>query len=192
MDENRFDELNSMINGIARKASRKLYSRSYDDIVQDLWVKVLETEKRKGQEIDLRLAGRICWDYVNDMIDYDQRRNHYTTDFSGTGDETTEFDDTDFLGLSKDRGNYTSDIMVKDLYDRFPVGSKERIFLDFWGNESGAMPNSRVVPPVTRQNDGYSEKYLAKRLGFTSSTNRSYKNFRDKMKQIIADYFDLK
>lgn len=190
MDQNRFDELNSMIRGIAKKASYKIYSRSEEDIVQDLWVKVLDTEKRKGHEIDLPLAGRVCWDYINDMIDYDQRRNHFTNDFSGS-DEDDEYADADFIGTQKDHGNYASDVALKDFYNKFPEGSKERIYLDFWGNQSGAMPNTRAVPETSRQDDGYTESALARMLGYASASSSGYKQFRSKMKKLIADYFDV-
>lgn len=191
MNEERFNKLNSLINGIAKRSAYKMYSRSEEDLVQDLWVKVLDAEKRKGKELDLDLVARICYDYIKDMIDYDQRRNHYTTDLSGTGDEDSEFSDTDFLGLKHDNGNYVSDIMIKDLYDRFPEGSKERIFLDFWGNESGAMPNSHVNPKSNRSNDGYSEQSLAKMLGYSGQSSGGYRKFKNKMKDIISSYFGL-
>lgn len=191
MNNERFNELNSLIKGIAKRSAYKMYSRSEEDLVQDLWVKVLDTEKRKGEELDLDLVARICYDYIKDMIDYDQRRNHLTTDLSGS-DEDDEYADTDFLGLKRDNGNYVSDIMLKDLYNRFPEGSKERIFLDFWGNASGAMPNNRVVPKSNRSNDGYSEKALAKMLGYSGQSSGGYRKFRNKMKDLIADYFGLK
>lgn len=183
------EELASMIKGIAKKASRQLFSRDTEDIEQDLWVKVLETEKRKGGPLDLRLAGKVCWDYVKDMIDYDQRRNHYNVDLSGT--EDNEQADNDFLGLMADKGNYVSDIMVKDLFNQFPIGTQERLFLDFWGNASGAMPNDRAVPPPNRSNDGYSESSLAKMLGYASASSGGYRKFRDKMKKIISSHFGL-
>lgn len=191
MNNERFNELNSLIKGIAKRSAYKMYSRSEEDLVQDLWVKVLDTEKRKGEELDLNLVARICYDYIKDMIDYDQRRNHMSADLSGS-DEDDEYADTDFLGLKRDNGNYVSDIMLKDLYNRFPEGSKERIFLDFWGNASGAMPNSRVVPNSTRSNDGYSEQALAKMLGYSGQSSGGYRKFRNKMKDLIADYFGLK
>lgn len=186
-------DLANLIKGVALKASKQLYSRDYEDIEQDLWVKVLEAEKRKGHQLDLNLVGKICWDYVKDMIDYDQRRNHYSTDFSGTGnDENTEFADTNFIGAKADTGEYEPEITLKDLYSQFPEGSKERIYLDFYGNLSGAMPNTRVVPETNRNNDGFSENNLAKMLGFSNSSSSGYKKFRDKMKSIISDYYNLK
>lgn len=191
MTDERFKEVNSIIKGIAKKSAYKMYSRSEEDLVQDLWVKVLETEKRKGEELDPNLVARVCYDYIKDLIDYDQRRNHVNIDYSGTGDEETETSDTDFLGAIPDNGEYSSEIMLKDLYDRFPEGSKERIFLDFWGNASGAMPNNRAVPPTSRTQDGYTENNLAKMLGYASQSSGGYRKFKNKMRQLISDYYEL-
>lgn len=191
MTDERFKEVNSIIKGIAKKSASKMYSRDEEDLVQDLWVKVLETEKRKGQELEPNLVARVCYDYIKDLIDYDQRRNHTTVDYSGTGDIETETSDTDFLGVKSDRGEYASEIMLKDLYNKFPEGSKERIFLDFWGNASGAMPNNRAIPPASRTQDGYTENNLAKMLGYASQSSGGYRKFKNKMRQIISDYYDL-
>lgn len=188
-DKNYQEELAKMIKGIAKKASYKLFSRDLDDIEQDLWVKVLETEKRKGHQLDLNLAAKVCYDYIKDMIDYDQRRNHSTVDLSGT--EDNEISDNDFLGTLSDKGNYEVDLMLKDLYDKYPKGSKERIFLDFWGNESGAMPNTDAIPDSSRTNDGYTENALAKMLGYASQSSGGYRKFKDKMIQIIKDYYEI-
>lgn len=191
------NELAKMIKGIAYKASKQLFDRSPEDIEQDLWVKVLETDKRKGYEIDLKLAAKVCWDYIKDMIDYDQRRSHSSIDLSGTDEASgaIEGDEgTDFLGITQDKGKYDSDIVLKDLYDKFPdPKSKERIFLDFWGNASGAHPNKNpnALPEVSKQQDGYTESALAKLLGFGSSNHSSYKTFRRKMRNLIADYYGL-
>lgn len=182
------NELAQMIKGIAQKASKSLYSRSTEDIEQDLWVKVLETEARKGHELDLNLAGRVCWDYVNDMKDYDQRRNHFTTDFSGS-DESGEGSDSDFIGAHADKGNYDSDVALDGLFNMFPEGSKERMYLDFWGNETNARPNKNAIPPSSRKNDGFTEDALAKMLGYSSMSSGGYKKFRDKMRGIISDYY---
>lgn len=183
-------ELVKMIKGIAKKVSPKLFSRDTEDIEQDLWVKVLEAEKRKGHQLDLNLAAKICYDYVKDMIDYDMRRNHLSSDsIEGTSDSEDQSGDK-IIGATQDKGNYASDIDLKDLYNKFPEGSKERIFLDFWGNKSGAVPNTNVIPEKSRENDGYTEGALAKMLGFASASSGGYRRFRDKMKGIISDYLD--
>lgn len=197
-DNSRINEMASMIRGIALKASKQLFDRSVDDIEQDLWVKVLETEKRKGHPIDLKLAGRVCWDYVKDMIDYDIRRSHTTIDLSGTGEESTDYIEagsSDFLGVVHDKGDRESEIMLNDLYKKFPdPKSKERIFLDFWGNASGAHPNNNpnALPSENRSSDGYSEKQLARLLGYSDQASGGYKTFRRKMKELISDYYELK
>lgn len=183
------DKLASLIKGIAKKVSYKLYSRDPEDIEQDLWVKVLSTMKKKGvDQLDLNLVARICYDYVKDMIDYDQRRNHISVDLSGT--EDTDETSSEVINSLTDKGNHDSDIMIQDLYNQFPEGSKERIFLDFWGNESGAMPNTNVLPPSTRSNDGFSENALAQMLGYASASSGGYRKFRDRMKTIISNYFN--
>lgn len=182
-------KLASMIKGIARRSAPKLFSRDVEDIEQDLWVKVLEAEKRKGGQLDLNLAAKICYDYVKDMIDYDQRRNHDTIDT--TSDEFVNHATENPSEGTIDKGTYDSDILIRDLYNKFPEGSKERIFLDFYGNMTGDNPNDRAVPASTRSNDGYSENALAQMLGYASSASGGYRKFKEKMKNYIADYLAL-
>lgn len=194
MDEKRAQEIASMIRGIALKASKQLFDRTPDDIEQDLWVKFLETEKKKGYELDLPLIARISWDYVKDMIDYDIRRSHSTVDLSGTSDQydALQDDEGDFLGLRVD-GDFDKDIALDDLYNKFPdPKSKERIFLDFWGNASGAHPNNNpyALPPESRKQGGYTESKLAKLLGYPEDQGSAgYRTFRNKMRNLIADYY---
>lgn len=188
MNEQRFDDINDIINNVVRKYSSKMYSRSAEDLAQDLWVKVLETEKEKG-ELDLKLIAYICHNYVKDLIDYDRRRNHFNIDLQGN-DEDGEYADTDFLGIETDNGQYDSDIMVKDLFSKYPIGTKERMFLDFWGNATGVAPNNRAVPPEGREQDGFTEKNLAVMLGYASAQSGGYKKFRDRMKSIIKNHFE--
>lgn len=183
-------ELASMIKGIAKRASYKLFSRDVEDIEQDLWVKVLETEKRKGHQLDLNLAAKVCYDYIKDMIDYDMRRNHLSSDSIENTKDDEDSSGQRIIGAKQDKGDYASDINLKDLYNQFPEGSKERIFLDFWGNRSGAMPNTNVIPSKSREQDGYTEGALAKMLGFASASSSGYRNFRDRMKKIISDYLN--
>lgn len=190
-DKSRMKEISDLIKKIASKASKVLYSRDKEDVEQDLWVKFLETEKRKGYELDLPLIAKICWDYVNDMRDYDQRRNHTSLDFSGSDDDS-EFADSEFIGASQDKGDYYNKVNLDNLYSKYPVGSKERIYLDFWGNASGAYPNldPSATPEHNRSNDGYSENSLARLLGYASSSSQGYRKFRDYMKKEIKDYFN--
>lgn len=191
MTNERFEEVNSIINGIARKYASKMYSRSEEDLRQDLWVKVLETEKRKGYELEGSMIARICYDYIKDLIDYDQRRNHINRDYSGTGYVENETSDAEFFGAIADKGDYASKMMIDGLYDKFPEGSKERIYLDFWGNYSGVMPNTRAIPPDSRTQDGYTERNLAYMLGYAGPSSGGYRRFRKKMHKIISDYFGL-
>lgn len=191
LTEDHNQEFYDMIKGIARKASKKLYNRDVDDIEQDLWVKVLETEERKGKELDAGLAAKICWDYVTDMQRQDIRRqNHVAMSYDPEILDDLLDDEQSSAGASsrRDNGDYDSDLAVQELFDKFPIGSKERMYLDFWGNASGVMPNDRAVPdPTATGQNRYNDKALAKMLGTTQS-NRSYRKFKQKMQDIVMDY----
>lgn len=178
-----------MVKGIARKASKELYDRDVDDIEQDLWVKILDTEERKGQELSQGLAAKVCWDYVTDMQRQDiRRKDHIAMSYDPEIVDDLDGDQFSGIGSKRDQGDYDSEVALHALYDKFPIGSKERMYLDFWGNASGAMPNTRVIPDSNRSNDGYSEKNLAKMLGFAGQADRGYRKFKKKMKDIILDY----
>lgn len=183
-----------MVKGIARKASKKLFDRDVDDIEQDLWVKILEVEERKGgKPLDPSLAAKICWDYVADM----QRQDIRARDHVALSMDSDLLDDLDTdqeggvnpVGGQRDRGDYDSMLKIHELYDKFPIGSKERTYLDFWGNASGVMPNDRAVPELTPTGqERYSENTLAKMLGFASQADRQYRRFKRNMQDIIRDH----
>lgn len=190
MTDERFQELDKMIKGIASKVNYKLYSRDKEDIIQDLWVKALETEERKGKELDMNLLAKVLYDYTKDMIDYDQRRNHYNVDFNNDAEDAGQGDGEDFLGLSS-KEDWVGDIMIDDLFNKYPEDSKERLFLDYWASSAGIRYNPKVTPPEGRENNGYTEGNLAKMLGFPSASSSSYRKFRSKMKQEIADFLGV-
>lgn len=187
-----------MVKGIARKASNKLPNRDTDDIEQDLWVKILDAEERKGKSLDPGLAAKICWDYITDMQRQDIRRqSHIAMDVDPEFIDYLDTSDSDDeggksapspVGAKRDNGDYLADIAIRDLYDRFPIGSKERMYLDFWGNATDVMPNDRMVPDASRQKDGYSENTLAKMLGYASQASGGYRKFKKKMQDIVRDY----
>lgn len=184
-----------MVKGIARKASKELFDRDVDDIEQDLWVKILDTEERRGKQLDQALAARICWDYVSDMQRQDIRtRNHVALSMDSEFLDDLDTDragGVDPVGGKRDRGDYDSMLRVHELYDKFPIGSKERTYLDFWGNASGAMPNDRALPKLTPTGqERYSEKALARMLGFAGQDDRQYKRFKRNMQSIIRDYLE--
>lgn len=177
------EEINGIIKTIAARWNSQLFSRDYEDIVQDLWEKVLSTLKRK--DVDKPLLWKICRDAVKDMIDYDQRRNHMSLDNDNT--KTDDSGDDFFVQVLQDKGDYLPDIMIKDLFDRYKKGTPERLFLDFYGNVSGAYPNDDAVPA-----DGkYNEENLAKMLGFPSHSSSRYRKFRNKMRDEISEFLGL-
>ena len=51
------EEINGIIKTIAARWNSQLFSRDYEDIVQDLWEKVLSTLKRK--DVDKPLLWKI-------------------------------------------------------------------------------------------------------------------------------------
>lgn len=181
------EELSRMINGIARRSAYKLFSRNVEDVIQDLWVAVLEKEQKVGHDIDLNLAAKICYDKIKDMIDYDQRRNHYSlTDFEtsegdyGTNDDSTLFD----MSSSKD---FANDVALNDLSNYFPEDSKEDRYIK-WYLQKISFKDYGIEIPSSREADGYTEGNLAAYLGFPSASSSAYRTFRNKMQTFIKDY----
>lgn len=180
-------EVADIIRGISSKYSYKFkdYDLSREDLEQELWVSILEAEKRKGEQLDANLVAKICYDRVKDLISFYMRRSHVPTPGPASDDDEKE---PDYIGPSQSESPEELDfnIELKNLYNSFPEGSKERIFIDFWGNATGAFPNNRVVPEKTRKNDGFSEDSLAKILGYSGQSSGGYRKFRNKMRNIIS------
>jgi len=209
-----FDYVSSWENIIkiwANKAARTdgqyaLYNRDYEDIYQELWVKILEAQKSKeGTEEDLRRednqnkVNTICKLSVIDMKRKDQVRNkEYTVDFTDTGSDEEDSEGYNpyaslrAMGFQYDTPDQIDLIDWHNFVEQFPEDSKERRYLDFWATFTGVDPTTKNIPPKTYKNDGWTRENIAKMLGWADSSSGGYRAFEEKMWKLIADYFGFK
>ena len=99
-----------MVKGIARKSQHKLFNRDVDDIEQDLWIRILDAEERRGEELDQALAAKICYDAITDMQRQDIRRSKHTVSV-----DPDEFDAPSHMRQNDDklRDYQSSDLVNK-------------------------------------------------------------------------------
>jgi hypothetical protein len=179
-----------------------LYKRDYDDVYQELWVKVLEKAKNlEGTNNDLRdeenqpIVTDICKKAIIDMKRYDEIRNsEMTLNMSGSSqdEEDGNIDQAlGNLGYRPHKADMPSEAAFHSLMKQFPEGSKERIYLDFYGNMSGTKINYGSRPPVTNKEEGFTRDALAQQLGYAGVSSNGFKSFEAKMDEYIADYFDI-
>lgn len=175
-------KLVSMIRGIAQRCSYKFFDLSIEEIEQELWVNLLEREAAEGREFDLNLAARVCYNKIVDMQRYGSHRNHSSLDRML---EFTEEEDCSFGAQSEEySSDFTSKVMIEDLFKLFPKGSKERVFLEFWSTYSGVKDFGIPVGSAP-------ESELARLLGYAGTASGGYKRFRNKMRNFVAIYFEV-
>lgn len=180
--EERINQMNDIITGIARRSSYKFLTKTSEEIAQELWLHVLEKESEAGRDLDLDLIARICYNKIVDIQRHDMRRN------STSLESLIEGSDEDCPFNSQIDGPDDMKVMVEDLFRIFPEGSKERLFLEYWGTASGVKDFGVRGDGI--YNDGYTEKDLASKLGFSGASSRDYKNFRNKMRIFVFEFFN--
>lgn len=191
---NNTKDVNDIIQGIARKSAYKFSPKGeYDkkteeELVQELWVTVLEKEEQKGHELDPDLIAKICYDKITDMQRYNARRNHYSIDQMIETSEDGE--DNDFT-VSHDQSTekqVEENDRIQGLLNHFEEGSREKLFIEYWLSSTGFYD---LVKGEGKQNGGYTESDLASKLGYAGTASGGYKKFRNKMRNFIREYFDL-
>lgn len=178
--------IDSILQGIARRSAYKFKDKSVEDISQDLWVKILEKEEKEGRELDLDLIAKICYDEIINMQRYEIRRNHLSLNDIEETSEESEGSNLCWCSRYDTPEAYCEKEILKDLFKIFPRDSREYIFLEYWANATGFL-DTGVVGRGT-YNEGFTEKDLAKRLGFASSTSGGYTKFRHKFRILIHEY----
>lgn len=172
--------IDSILRGIAYRSASKFKGKSADDIAQDLWVKILETEEKRGKELDLDLIAKICYDEIVSMQRYEMKRNHISIEEvkenEGISPLCSHFESPE---------EYYEIEVLKELFRIFPKDSKEYVFLEYWGNASGFIDTS--LSGNGKYNEGFTEKDLARRLGYTACSS-GYVRFKHKMRAFVKSY----
>lgn len=180
-------QMNDVISGIAKRSAYKFLTKSAEELSQELWVYILEKEAEKGCELDLDLVAKMCYDKIVDIQRFDSRRNSISLE-SLLETKCDEDDDEGFSGPgSFCQPDNLKKIMVDDLFKIFPEGSKERLFLEYWGTASGVKDFG--VRGQGKYGDGYTESDLAHKLGYSGTSSGGYKSFRKKMRVFVFEYF---
>ena len=202
MTEDRVNLINDIVFGIARRSAYKFKTKDVDEIAQDLWVHILEKENSLGQELDLDLIAKICYDRIVDIQRYDMRRNaiSFEEKFENTKfvnanahwacrDEYEDFKNLDKCFYSESAESCIDRMAMDDLFKIFPEGSKERTFLEFWATATEVKDFG--IRGEGKYQDGYTESDLAHKLGYAGTASGGYKSFRKKMRNFVAIYFDV-
>lgn len=179
-NKERVEVLNDIITGIARRCSYKFKTLSAEDLSQELWLRLLESKDVFDKNLDLNLVAVICYRKIVDIQRFEMKRNHYSLE---------DFD----TSLYSADDSIESDIMINGLFESFPEGSKERTFLEYWGASANiGLGKDKFTPnDENTYKGGFTDKDLAHVLGYTSYTHRGYRDLRKRMREFVADYFDL-
>lgn len=185
----RFNTTNDIILGIARRSAYKFKTKTVDELSQELWVTVLEKERKVDHDLDFDLIAKICYDKVVDLQRYESRRNCISIEELMVKEEEDEkllkptTSRVKLYSKFEDPDNITK-TLLKDLINIFPKDSKERTFLEYWSSSVGFMDYD--VDGNGKFNGGYTESDLAHKLGYSGTSSGGYKKFRSKMRTLVV------
>lgn len=192
--QERVNQMNDLITGIARRSAYKFLTKDAEELAQDLWLHVLEKEEDKGEELDLDLIAKICYNRIVDIQRFDARRNSISLDqlFESVCNGDYENDDSeDFRDLRPgafSQPDNLNKILINDLFNSFSKGSKERLFLEYWATATGFKDFG--IHGDGTYGDGYTESDLARKLGYAGTSSGGYKSFRHKMRTVVIGFFE--
>lgn len=140
-ERKKWDNITDIISGIARKYASKWYDE--DDFRQDLWVKILKVIEDSGgiENVDESLIAKVAFNKAVDLYRYNRRRYdskaQYIENFDNdadahdVGNALGDLNAGDYLEkISSSRFEKGIDILViKDIINRFEVGSRERKYV---------------------------------------------------------------
>lgn len=185
-----YDKIDSAIKYSIKLYREKLYNVSQEDLVNDLWVSVLEAlDKKKDvdpESLNFSYFVEICKNSIVDIIRKNVRKSAYQDMFVSV--DGTEEDSEDRSGLGRNENQYKL-IELLDFVDKFPKGSKEREYLEWYLTKLNIKDYGTEI---TDKPVNTSEGELAKHLGFPSASSSSYRTFRSSMRKALADYFGKK
>lgn len=171
-----------------RKLGRDDLKVHVEDLIQEIWIKLLEVIKESNKLPTVSYIRQLCHGTLVDWTRKGTRDYHLSYDYDPEGNRS-EWEEDPF---SK---NFVKDAEVKDLLNMFPKGSKERTYIEFYLSKAGVDIEGAKTIDVEdkfRSNyGGYTDSALAKLLGFKGTADRGWKRFRDQMKGIISDYYGI-
>ena len=175
MDEERVQSVNDVIQGIARRSAYKFKTKDSEELAQEMWVEVLNTEKNLGMPLTLDYVAKICYNTVVDLQRYDMLRNSYSLE---------EMEESTSLTSCED--SIDSKIMIHNLFAKYPAETAEGIYLRFYATKIGICD---YYEPTSVYKNGYTDGALAQLLGFKGTADRGWKRFRDNFQSQLRKYF---
>lgn len=179
-------------NILRNKVDDGLLSSDMDDVHQEVWQAIWEKALEDGKYPIPQIAS-ITRNKIADFQKQDIKKN--TTGPNGMKQQKIPLnpnEETD--GLTDDYldpEDYFEKVVVNQrfqaLMDKYPEGSKEKIFLDFYWDKAHAKDSKgKWIDPNKR----YRDADLISQLGFAGTSDARWKKFRDRMRKEVADYFE--
>ena len=188
MSKDLYNHRNELITTIAKNNIQRLYSQELDDLIQMLWVKVLQCDKKYDKFIEDGLLITVCKRWILTLIRDDSKKNTYSLDCLM---EDTGFDVEEPLFLA-DTVEYRFELNnLYSFYNKFKKDSLEQKYLKFYFEASGICDfgiHPRAFQPDGKhaKNRGYTKENLAKYLGLSSSSP-NFRDFIDKMNILVKE-----
>lgn len=177
---NQFDEVSRIVKGIAKKKGDWFAEQGgAEELEQELWVKALNIIEGCGEYPGGNLIASSCYNLVTDLYRKKKVRQRC---FS------CEEDVIAVMG-SKSIDSDQSMVIVEEMRNIFPVGTKERELFELFELWSGINNPSRKELRVTFLSDTMRTE-LALNMGYANSSSNGYRRLVWKVQDAINDYLD--
>lgn len=194
-------KFHKIVSGVARKYASKWVSR--EDLEQVLWVKVLEVVEGCGGIANTsgNLIATCCYRAAVDY--YRKSRKDYETNTSfeyeaTNNDGTLAYDESKLVSSNKFR-NQSQElyVMVQEVLNLFPEGSKERTYIEMRLYNAGLMDPELFeevqLPGQPKTHNNVDDKIdFLPLIGYNSKKiSGGWINRENKMKQAIHEYLGI-
>lgn len=180
LTETQFKELSAVVRGIAiKKGDWFAELGGVEELEQELWVKALNIIEAIGEYPDIRWIARACLNLTTDLYRKKKIRQRCFA---------CEEDVVASMG-SKSLDSDNSMVIVDEMRNIFPVGSKERELFELFELWSGIKNPSRKKLDVTFLSDTMRTE-MALNMGYANSSSNGYRRVEHRVREGVQEYLD--
>lgn len=192
-EQDHWEHFERIVKGVSRKYASIYVDR--EDLEQELWLVVCQKVEEFGgaDKIDPRFVARCCYNKAVDYYRYCRRRKDSTARFI----EEMEADDGDgeavdgsVFSCHIDNG-FNDKIMIKEVIDLFPIGSRERKYIVTKLYMYGEIDETDGLPDKLEMPAGDTESDILKLLGYNSRYPASWGRMKYQIRDTIYRYLGI-
>ena len=189
-EEDQLEKFRAIVKGVAKKYASKYVDR--EDLEQELWIVVLELVANHGGEenLDPRLVAKSCFNKAVDFYRYSRRRVDTSARLIDES-ESEEFESSasSKLDLTAKGRSAFDEVLLKEVIDLFPVGSRERKYVVTKLYMFGEIDQTSGLHDELEFPEDDTEEAVLKLMGYASRYPASWGKMKWGIKEKIFKYF---